>query len=269
MTLRVASQQFLTREQIIRGGCGCIGANSPVEVLDNLNDQASDLIAIVTGQTIAGRQAVIARPCSSNYGCIPCPCCDLEAIPLGDGDTRPVVSQVWIDGEQLDESLYWLHWNRVQWMLAKRPLPNENTPRHWPTWQKRYLAFTEEDTFAIRFTQGIHVDDADLVIQAAALEIVCDLAEDDMVKANAIEGAVSVSAGGSNVVLDRNLVRTSDDTRLKRIANGELGPMTRRMMGIFAPTGRSHSMVYAPELTFGWELNLEIDTDPPSLGGSS
>jgi hypothetical protein len=267
MTLRVASEPFLTEAQVRRSDCACIGANSPSQdVVEDLIDEASDIIAIVTGQFIAGRQSVIARPCATGMvSCDPCPCCELDAIPLGDADTRPVITEVLVDGEALDEDYFWLHWNRVQWMLARRPNPNLNElrPPHWPTWQKRYLAITEEDTFAIRLTQGIHVDDAH-VIQAAALEIVCDLANDDSVRANAIEGAVAVSAGGANVVLDRNQGRATDDSRLARIANGELGPMCRRMMGIYAPGGRSHNMVWAPELTFGWELNLEIDPNPPT-----
>lgn len=265
--LRVASEQFVTVAQVRQSDCACIGANSPSDdVIGLLIDEASDMLAIVTGQYIAGRQSVIARPCrTGDYMCAPCPCCDLDAIPIGDADARPVITEVLINGTPLNTDLYWLHWNRVAWMLARRPnaAAGETSPPSWPSWQKRYLATTEEDTFAIRFTQGIHVDDAH-VIQAAALEVICDLANDDTIRANAIEGAVSVSAGGANVVLDRNLVRTSDETRLKRIANGELGPMSRRMMGIYAPNGRGHSMVWAPELTFGWELNLEIDPNPPA-----
>lgn len=265
MTLWVASEQFVTEAQVRASDCSCIGANSPSsDFVNDLIDEASDMLAIVTGQRIAGRQTVIARPCrTTDMMCTPCPCCGLDAIPLGDADTRPVITQILIDGDEIADDFYWLHWGRVQWMLARRPNPalNETSPPDWPSWQHRWAATTEDDTFAIRFTQGIHVDDA-YVIGAAALEVICDLANDDTVKARAIEGAVAINAGGTSVVIDRNLQRTSDETRLKRIANGELGPMCRRMMGIYSPAGRSHSMVWAPELTYGWELNLEIDTTP-------
>lgn len=262
--LRAASQSILTVAQVRAGDCPCIGANSPDDdTVQTLINKASDMIAIVTGGGISGRQSVIARPCrSADYLCAPCPCCDLDAIPIGDADSRPVITEVLVDGVAIDEAYYWLHWNRVMWMLARRPNAalNETRPPDWPSWQHRWAAHTDTDTFAIRFTQGIHVDD--LVIQDAALEVVCDLANASPVRANAIEGATSVNLGGSNVVRDPNRLSTSDDTRLKRIANGELGPMCRKMMGIFAPGGRSRSMVWAPELTFGWELNLEIDMTP-------
>lgn len=265
MTLHVASEQFVTVAQVRAwNNCSCIGANSPAdEVIERLIDEASDSLAIVTGQRIAGRQSVIARPCATGFSCEPCPCCLLDAIPLGDADSRPVITEVLIDGTAVNSDLYWLHWNRVMWMLARKPDAslNETYPPHWPTWQKRWAAHTAVDTFAIRFTQGIHVDDP-FIIQQAALEVICDLAQDDTVRANQIEGAQSVSAGGANVMLDRNIQAASDDTRLKRIANGELGPFCRRMMGIYAPGGRSTSMVWAPELTMGWELNLEIDPNP-------
>lgn len=247
MTLRVASEAFLTEEQVRDApNCGCITDDTPTSaVVLGYIDAASDMIAIVTGLRIAGRQTVIARPCRTG-DVYRCGCCDLDVIPLG--DERPAVTQVKIDGEVLAADYWWLHWNRVSWVIARKPLAGETTPRCWPSWQKRYLADTEDDTFSITFTQGIHVDDQ--LITDAALEIVCDLASDVTTQANAIEGAVSADMGGVRVELETD--------RLNRIRNGEMGPMTRRMMGVLNPEGRSSSMLWAPELTMGWELNLEV-----------
>lgn len=247
MTRRSAAEAFLTVEQVRESpNCGCITDTTPDdETIEGYVDAASDVIAISTGMRIRGRQTLIARPCRD--ACVDmCPCCGLDVIPLG--DEQPVVTQVKIDGEVLDSAYYWLHWNRVSWVLARRPLPNETTPRNWPSWQKRYLADTEDDTFSITFTTGTFVDQQ--LIVDAALEIVCDLATDSEKLANTIEGAISADMGGVRVELQTDL--------LARIRAGEMGPMTRRMMGLLAPDGRSYSMVWAPELTLGWQLNLEV-----------
>lgn len=252
MTLRVASEEFLTVAQVRADqNCGCVTDGSPDDatVLAYIQ-QASDIIATVSGLGIAGRQHVVARPCRRWCPDECCVCCGLDVIPLG--PERVEVTSVNIDGVELDASEYWLHWNRVMWVLARKPAAGETHPRSWPHWQDRWRADTENDTFSIYFTQGIHVDAP--IIQSAALEIVCDLASEDAVRAKSLEGVTSMTLGGATAMLE------STENRLQRIANGEIGPMMRRLMGVMAPEGRSSSEVWAPELTYGWELNLEIDS---------
>lgn len=247
MALRAASELILSIAEVRADTqCGCITDSTPVDaVVTTYIETASDVIAIATGMRIAGRQSLVARPCRD--ACVDyCACCGLDVIPLG--DERPVVTQVKIDGEVLAADYYWMHWNRVQWVLARKPLAGELTPRHWPSTQKRWLDDTEDDTFAIYFTRGADVDGH--LIKQAALEIVCDLATEATLRDNVIEGAVSVDIGGVRIELDPDLI--------ERVKSGDLGPMTRRMMGLLAPTGRSYSMVWAPELTGGWEMNLEV-----------
>ena len=254
MALLVASEPILTVAQVrAANSCGCIGANSPAStVIEALIDQASDIIAIVTGSKIAGRQRVTARPCRLDT-CAPCDCCDLDAIPLSEDLPGELV--VKINGDTMDPSTYWLHPGRITWMLA-RISDDGLASRSWPSHQKRWRADTEDDTFSITWTQGVHIDQH--IITAAGLEIVCDLASDGHLMDNLLDGVTNVQLGDASVTVDPNRLAEAGDTRLNRIANGELGPMTRRMMGILAPQGRSGSTVYAPELMQGWQMNLEI-----------
>lgn len=248
MTLRAASQAILTIEEVRADTqCGCVTDTTPDDdTITSYIHIASDVVAITTGMRIAGRQTLVARPQRCATEIVYCNCCGLDVIPLGDED--PTVTQVKIDGEVLAADYWWMHWDRVQWVLARKPLANETTPRRWPSTQKRWLADTETDTFSITFTRGMHVDDH--LIKQAALEIVCHLATEDTIRDRTIEGATSLELGGVRVEVSEEL--------LERVRSGEMGPMTRRMLGVYAPTGRSYSMLWAPELTMGWELGLEV-----------
>lgn len=248
MTLRAASEAF-TDIAAVRAAenCACVTDTTPDDTtVQSYIDQASDVIAIATDMRIAGRQTVKARPCRIEDTCVPCSCCGLDAIPLG--DARPSVTEVKIDGDVLAADYYWLHWNGISWVLARKPLATQLSPQRWPSDRKRWAADSEDGTFSITIEQGIHVDD--FLIQSAVMEIICDFAAEDAKRPNRIEGARSMSGGGLTVALDED--------RIDRIRSGDMGPMTRRMMGVLVPDGRATSAVWAPELMDGWTLNLEL-----------
>ena len=257
MTLRHAPAQLLTVAQVRAhardSGCGCIGANSPNDAtVSLLIDAASDAISMVSGGNVVGRRTVKARPCRS--GCAEeCPCCGADVIPLGADDPGEII--VKIDGVTLTDNEVWLHRDQLGWVIARRTEDGSRL-RSWPSWQKRWLPDTEAQTFSIEFSQGSHEDQH--IITAAALEIVCDFASDGHIADDLLDGVSSVSYGDAQVTIDPNRLAEAADTRLNRIANGELGPMTRRMIGILSPGGRSRSAVWSPELMQGWDLNLEI-----------
>lgn len=255
MTLRFASEQLLTVAEVRAQRCGCIGANSPTdEVIEALIDAASDTIARVSGHRVAGRRTVVARPCRTGMA-VECACCGADVIPLGDEDPGEIV--VKIDGVTLTDAEVWLHRDNLGWVIARRSADGTKL-RSWPSWQRRWLADTEEHTFSVTFEQGVFADEH--IVRAAALEVVCDFASDGSLMDNLLDGVTSVQFGDASVTIDANRLAEAGDTRLSRIANGELGPMTRRMMGILAPGGRSHSAVWAPELMQGWEMNLMVVT---------
>ena len=246
MTVRIANTPIAEARA---SSCDCITADSPSDAdLQKMIDQVSDDFAVVTGGALSGRQTVVARPCRMD--CDPCPdcrCgCGLDTIPLW-GDAVSDIT-IKIDGATLDAAYWWLHWDGISWVVARKPLAGELSPRSWPSWQKRWLDDTETDTFSITYTRGVHLDG--VLVRNAAVEALCDYVSNDRLTATALDGITQITIGGTTA--------TVDPDRLDRIRNGQLGPNTRKMMGLLTPDGRSPSMVWAPELLSGWELNLAI-----------
>ncbi len=246
MTLRFAAEQLVTIEQVRASeNCACIteGDLSDDE-LNDLIDAVSDAIARITGMRISGRRQLVARPCRIDYHL--CTCCSLDGVPLGDND--PVVDLVKINGDTLDPATYELHRTLIGWNLVKRSSDNFR-PSSWPSAQSLWKPDTEDDTFAIYFTEGIYIDDH--VITIAALEIICDWASDGWRTSNSLEeGIISANLGGVTVQVDSD--------RFARIRLGLLGPMTARLMGLFVPGGASPSTVWAPEMLDGWDLHIRL-----------
>lgn len=244
--LRLAAEQLVTIEQVRDSGyCACIDEGDFTDdELSDLIDSVSDTIARLTGMRISGRRQLVARPCRIDYHL--CTCCGLDGVPLGDND--PVVDSVKIDGDTLDPSTYELHRTLIGWNLVKRSTDNFR-PSSWPSAQSIWKPDTEDDTFAIYFTEGVYIDDH--VITTAALEIVCDWASDGIRTSNTLEeGIISANLGGVTVQVDPD--------RLARIRTGQLGPMTARLMGLLVPGGMNPSTVWAPEMLDGWDLHIRL-----------
>lgn len=241
MTLRAAAEQF-TGISAVRATaeCACVTDVDPPDVeLDELIDQASDVICILTGGKVCGRHTTTIYPCRTSAGYSECGCgCHLDGIPLGDQD--PVVNSVQIDGVTLDSGDYTLHRDRMGWNLVRQA--TDVRPNGWPSSQAMWRSTDVEDTFSVTFTHGVHID---WIIERAAIELVCDFAADDMKKTNSLpRGATSAVMG--NVTIGSN--RAALQERLDRLSTAELGPAMSRLMGIYAPTGRFRSEVYSPEL---------------------
>lgn len=241
MTLRAAAEQF-TGISAVRATaeCACVTADDPTdEVLDELIDQASDMICILTGGKVFGRLQSTIYPCRTAAGYVACGCgCGIDAIPLGDQD--PVVNSVQIDGVTLNGSEYSLHRDRMGWNLVR--VDSTDRPNGWPSDQALWLNSNVEHTFSVTCTHGIHID---WIIERGAIELVCDFAADDTRKANAMpRGAKTATMGNVTV----GTLPTPLQDRADRLASAELGPAMSRLLGIYAPNGRITSEVYAPEL---------------------
>lgn len=229
--------------------CGCLTPSDPSDAdLYELIDQASDAIALVTGMKIRGRRTYLARPERCDAVCA-CPCCGLDGIPLGEGDIT--ITSVKIDGDTLATNTYELHSTLVGWSLVR--LGDRTRPWYWPTTQLLYKQPTEERTFQIEFTAGVHVDVP--IIERAANEIVCYLVtEEDRKRTQLPAGATSANMGGVAVGVDSDrLQRVREDIR-----EGRTGPATSRMVGLYAVERRARPYVYAPELHMGWDLHLRF-----------
>jgi hypothetical protein len=247
--LYAAHEAFLVVEQVREHECACITPDDPPDAtIQDWIDQASDLITVVSGYSVAGRRNLILRPCRTSWSGCECACgCDLDAIPLG--DQTPVVTEVKIDGDVLDPDLYEIHPSRIGYSLVRVSTDGVQPP-NWPSTQHLWAPDTEEHTFAVYITEGFHVEQ--WVVEMAALEIVCDFASETHLRADELaEGVTSARLGGVSI--------TVDPDRMARIRSGALGPATSRLMGIFAPQGRGGSAVWAPELE-PWNLHPRIPT---------
>jgi hypothetical protein len=132
------------------------------------------------------------------------------------------------------------------------PAVTGGSPQNWPTTQRWWLDDTNDHTWSILFTEGVDTDR--LLVRDAALEMVCDMATSHVKRKSVIPGATSMTMGNVSIALETR------EARIARIMAGEMGPATTQMMSILAPGGRQPSMVWAPELTGGWNLNLQFVT---------
>lgn len=250
MVLRAASEQFVSLATVRAApNCACITANDPVDAdVEILIDTASDTLTALTGGAISGRQTVTFFPLRTRSNCV-CQCgCGLDAIPLDGFD--PVIVAVKIDGVALAGADYNLHSSRDgRWTLVREAVDLQ--PDSWPSCQSMWRPDTEDDTFSIEYTYGQHID---WIAEQAALELVCDFAAEATIKTNQIaQGATSASLGGVNVGFNSGYTIAE---RLERLQAGDLGPATTRFMSVYAPQGRRHSDVWAPELE-PWKMTVK------------
>lgn len=237
----LAGEPFTTVEAV-RAECSCaVGATD--EQIQSWIDEASDIIAVITGMTVYGRMQVVARPCRFGVRC-GCACCGLDSIPLG--DPKPTIDEILINGDVLDPDDYDLHWGLNGWNLVHLG-DGTRPPTPWPTYQERWKSEDQPGTFAIHLTVG--VDPGRPLIQAAVFEIICEFAARaaGSSKNQLPRGTISANLGSTQIQVDADI--------LDRLQRGELGPAVTQMLAILAPQGRAQSAVYAPELT-EWDLGL-------------
>jgi hypothetical protein len=242
MTLRAATEQFVSLADV-RGdeNCGCVSDSSPDDAtVGLLIDQASDALTILSGGKIFGRRTITARPSRVRPTC-ECTCgCRMDGIPLEGPD--PEVAEVKIDGVVLAASEYGLHSGRDGRYYLVRQATGDRPPS-WPSCQSDWRPDTEDDTFAITYTYGVHID---WIIERATLELVCDFAADDITKTNQLQpGTTSAILGGVSVGVNSGLTLQE---RMDRLQSGVLGGAVTRCLSVHAPGGRRESEVWAPEL---------------------
>jgi hypothetical protein len=251
MTLRAAAEQFVSLADVrAADNCGCVTDSDPADAdVEELIDQASDALTILSGGKVAGRATNTFFPMRSQSQPNFCCCgCGLDAIPLDGKD--PVVTEVKIDGVALAASDYNLHSSRDgRWNLVREATTDR--PNSWPSCQSMWRPDTATDTFSITYTSGEHIS---WMIEQAALELVCDFAAENVTKTNQLaNGATSANMGGVNVSVNTGYTLQE---RLERLQAGDLGPAVSRFMSVYAPTGRYTSEVWAPELE-PWTMTVK------------
>lgn len=234
--------QFVTIEEVRASeNCGCVNSDEPSdELLEEMIDAASDVLALISGGVVMGRREVTVRPCGEG-ACGACLCCGLDGIPLW--GPNPVVSEVRIDGDILAVEDYGMHYTRGGDFLVR--LGTGARPPSWPRTQDLWKPNTEDHTFSITFEYGLYLD---WLATQAALELVCDFATLSSKKKNALpKGTTNATMGNVTVMID---------DRVARLRAGEAGPITAEFLSVYAPYGRAPSAVWAPELDYGWSMSV-------------
>jgi hypothetical protein len=256
MTLRVACQAFATAEQLLDSNCACaLDAEDDAELIDEMLDEASDLLAQATGHAVTGICTVTVRPvalCDDNFDPF-YPAYDrtsvrdwrrqfggLNSIPLR-GPNVDVV-EVIIDGTVLNPSEYGLLDGRYLFRRAGC----------WPSVNDLKLETTEPDTFGITYRFGTA---GGALGRMACIELACELIKDAKGKSSSLpRGVTSANIQGASIsVRDRAAALRDGEEQI---------PVISRFLANWAPDGPNAVVgVWSPELEQAWNL---VQVEGPS-----
>lgn len=231
MALQVACEAFIEVEDI---SCDC-GDTDPETLLDFI-ENASDIIAILTGGKVSGRCSDVVRPCNGHScGCSRaslCSCGFISGITLA--SPNPVINEIRIDGDPF-----------VDYAVVDGYLLVRTDGRAWPGYQDVTKMPTEVGTFEISYDFGL---DVPKLAKDACAEIVCSFIKSppqDGRKAHPNTRSMSIS--GVSISLEQQVME------MKRRAF--MMPHVIRLMTTYAPNGSTPTFVYSPELEDGWSLH--------------
>lgn len=231
MTLQVACQPFITASQIT---CECEGVSSAI--IQGWIDQASDVIAIITGGQISGRCSDVVRPRGEGTcGCIQQSCCvcgDVRGIVLPGPD--PQIDEILIDGDSFND-----------WIILDGKTLVRSDGQPWPSCQDVTAPSTEDGTFQVSVTYGQEIP---LLAKEAAAELICMMLRHPAQSTRGGHpGTRSVSIAGVNIGLDQ--------IALEAKQRAFMMPYVNRLLTVYAPDGGTPAVVYSPELEDGWKLH--------------
>jgi len=231
MALQTACEQFITADDI---DCDC-GDTSP-EDIGLMIDQASDVLAILTGGKVSGRCSDVVRPCGSRRcGCSrlsSCGCTPVDAITLA--GPNPTITEILIDGLAFTE-----------YAIVDGNLLVRTDGMAWPGWQDITKPSTDEGTFEITYTHGLAVPQ---LAKDAAAEIVCSFIRSgpqDTRKPHPNTRGMNIA--GVQITLEQ----MADEIKKRAF----MLPFVIRLITVYAPNGPTPSFVYSPELEDGWKLH--------------
>jgi hypothetical protein len=233
MALQVACEAFITFEDV---ACDC--GDTSEEAIGEMIDQASDIIAIITGGKVAGRCEDIVRPCGgksclcgsrslSGCGCVP-----IDGITLR--GPNPMIDEILIDGDPFED-----------YALVDGTLLVRTDGAAWPGYQDITLPSDQPGTFEIVYTYGLEVPK---LAKDAAAEIVCSMLQSgpqDGRKTHPNTRGMNIS--GVQITLEQQAME------IKRRA--PMLPYVIRLLTVYAPGGPTPAFVYSPELENGWTLH--------------
>jgi hypothetical protein len=162
VTLTVACSRFVEAVDL-PDSCSCHFASD--EIVDEVLDGVSDILAILTGFAYFGLCEATVRPCRGCW-CGVCPgCCSIDAIPL----RGPIVevAEVKVDGVALDTGDY-----RVIPRNRLMRVSTGLTRSSWPQNQNVWADDTEDNTFSITYSFGHEI--LPIFVRDAAVELACE-----------------------------------------------------------------------------------------------
>lgn len=230
MTLMVACEALLVPEDI---ECEC--GNLTEAELTEMIDQASDIIAIITGGKVSGRCTDTVRPCNGSFscGCAARSCgCSPAGITLR--GPFPTITSVKIDGLAF-----------IDYAIVDGSILVRTDGPGWPGGQDITKPSTEPGTFEIVYEYGLETS---TLAKRAAAEIVCSFIRSgpqDTRKPH--PNTRSMSIAGVTIGLDQMA------QEIKRRAF--MMPDVIRLLTVYAPDGPTPAFVYSPELEDGWKLH--------------
>jgi hypothetical protein len=236
---QLACTAFVTVDEVLDSSCACdLNEDDHGALLADLIDDASDMLYVLSGGRVFGRCSRTVWPVKVGY----CPPSydlindrsswvnwdSVDSIPLAGPNTE--IMEVTIDGIALNPSEYMLlNGNKLVRRVG-----------YWPTSNNLTLTDAEEGTFTITFRFGRPFTTID---KRAAIELVCQMANDEPRALSRLRGVVSANVQGVSVQLDPDEV-------------SNLGlPEVNRFLDTYAPRGIAVLGVYTPELTHGWRLH--------------
>lgn len=229
MATQLACASFITPEDVT---CDCQLTSS--FTLEEIVENASDLLVQLTGGVFYGRCSVKVRPERTGYDCNPCTTDREWALPLP--GPNPVVSEVKIDGETLAASEYTMMDDHLLVRVS-----SGTSPLYWPSTNHLWKPDTETGTWSITYVHGY---DVDVAAHNATAEIACDLIDGLTGKSRLGQFVSSATMDGLTVsrqALDPDNVEEAGFSWVARV------------LRMFNPS--SLSGVRSPELERGWKLH--------------
>ena len=232
MTLYVACERFTAESEIT---CDCDALST--SEMNDLIDQASDALAIMSNGAVTGRCTDTVRPRGPG-GCtcrctsiVTCGCNPVEGVTLR--GPNPDEITVKIDGVAFTD-----------YKLIDGTTLIRSDGQNWPGCQDLSLDADAVGTFEITYTYGMEVP---LLAKQAAEEIVCSMIKTPPQQARKSHPNVtSMSIAGVNIQLEQMVAEIERRTFLM--------PAVIRFFAVYAPD-QSPAVVYAPELEGGWRLH--------------
>lgn len=241
MTLQAACSRLASFEEFQATECGC-GCGLEQAVAEDLLDDASDLVYMLSGGSIFGVCEGTVRPCRTCW-CMHCiSCCEIDAIPLRRDAIE--VSEVIIDGVVLDPANYVLS---PRGKLVKITTDGHR-PKPWPCCQRLYRPLTADDTFGITYTFG--QPEQPQWVKNAVIELACDMGTHFASNNQGRLPSNTTAVTYANVTL--SLESRADALRDNAVLAAF--PAVAQLLGLVGPT--QGGMAYSPSGGTAWSFPL-------------